>query len=141
MDKILNADLIRVSLDGTEQFHDSIRNTPGAFKKAVETLKFLKSNNKRAVIVAVYTENSPYEMVEQLVEMARSLGARITIKNMGRSLNAKSLSDVRTNLMTNSLSLDLPFFTGYLSAMRRLREKYRDVLVNDEPLLTVILPG
>lgn len=138
MDRLLLADVILISIDGTEQFHDSIRNSPGAFKRAMQTLQFLKSKNKKPIITCVYTKESSYKMAEELVDVARSLDIRITIKNLGRNIN-ETMPEAMAHPEYNDLKSE--YFAEYISVVHKLRKEYKNTVVNPEPLSTVIGQG
>lgn len=58
--------LIVISLDGLEETHDKIRNTPGAFRKALHTIECLKDMGvKTSVIFTINAIN--YSEVKELV--------------------------------------------------------------------------
>ena len=66
MKKLLHADLIRVSLDAVGEFHDSGRNTLGAYKKALKTIEFLISHNKKPLITTVFTEDTSERVFDKV---------------------------------------------------------------------------
>ena len=74
MEKVLHADMIRVSIDGTEKFHDEQRESQGAYKKAIQTLEFLISRGHKPQVVSTYPDESSYSMLEDWLRLASLLG-------------------------------------------------------------------
>jgi MoaA/NifB/PqqE/SkfB family radical SAM enzyme len=136
MSQFLDADIIRVSIDGTEKFHDLRRQSDGAFNKAVDTLKYLRSKGKRPLITTVYMEDTPSEMIEELVVLAKSLGANISVNAIGRNLSDQSLS---SELQGEEGGEGI--HSSYVSLMNKLRHKYGRVCSNPEPFLSVVKAG
>lgn len=137
MEKIIHADLILVSIDGTREFHDTIRNMPGAFDKAMETLQFLRYKNRKLMVTTTYTPETPYEMIKELCEICKELNIRIAINVLGKNINNDSCykdEGTMNNLIMSLLDV-------YINAMRKLRREYREIVVNPEPLITIIQKG
>ena len=137
MEKILHADMIRISIDGNEQFHDTIRSSPGAFNRAMETLQFLVSRKKKPLITVVYTENTSYEMLTKLADIAKSLNIQVLVNNLGRNINDES-GNVDCQ---KSNDLSSPYFCKYIAMLCRLRKDYGNVIANPNPHLTIIRQG
>lgn len=137
MEKLLCADLIRVSIDGTREFHDSIRNAPGAYEKAINTIKFLKSRNVSPLITTVFTPDTSYDMLGKLANIAQSFKIQLSLNVLGRSLNDNP-SDLNAR---NSSDLNTPLFAKYLSVLQKLRKSYGRVISNSEPIPTIIQQG
>lgn len=137
MENILHADLIRVSIDGTEEFHDSRRKTPGAFKKAVEILDFLKKRGVRPQVNTVYTPQTTTRMLEELVGICSRTGAQLSLNILSRNINDTSTDEIR-NIVGN---LSSPFFKEYIKVSRTLRKKYGPIFLSPEPFLTIVRKG
>lgn len=137
MEKILHADLICVSIDGTEQYHDSIRKSPGSYKKAIEILQFMRSKNRKPLINTIFTPGISYKMLEELVEIARSLNLQLLLNNLGRNINQEY--DINTIREKNDLSS--AYFSEYISVLSSLKRKYGNTISSVEPHLTVIRQG
>lgn len=131
--KILHADGIRISIDGTEAFHDAVRNTSGAFNRAVESLEYLLGNGVKPIITTVYRPNTSYEMLEELSCIAKKKNIQIAINVMGRNIN-----DTAGNKPPD---LTGPFFINYKEILKKLKNKYGRVIASPEPLLTIINRG
>lgn len=138
IEKLLHVDLIRVSIDGPEQFHDSMRKTPGAFKKAVEVLRFLRDRNKKPLITVVYTKDTSYKMLEELVNIARLLNIQISLNILSRNFNIENPDVV---LHQKNTYLNPTFFHEYVSTISRLKKDYGNVIANPNPYLAVIQEG
>ncbi|KKR03870.1 MAG: Radical SAM domain protein [Candidatus Uhrbacteria bacterium GW2011_GWF2_39_13] len=137
MSRLLDIDLIRVSIDGTEIFHDEHRQTPGAYAKAINILKYLKSKGKHPQITTVYTEDSRYETLAELAETARDIGVNITLNVQGRNVNmGKSDEDGE---QINKLHSE--FFRKYLDVLTTLKKKFGKVITDSEPIPTIIKYG
>lgn len=137
LEGILSADLIRVSIDGTEQFHDTLRNTPGAFKKAMETLRFLKENNAHIEITTVYSPQTSYGMLDELGHISKALNIQLSINVLCRNINDNLANKDREGLG----DLRSPFFTGYIKTVEALRKKYSKVITHPQPYITIIKQG
>lgn len=136
-EKILHADLIRISIDGMEEFHDAARKTPGAFKKAVDCLRFLGGRGARPQINAVYMPSSSYEMLASLADIAKRFNARMTVNVLNRNLN-DAVSGKNCAVPSD---LGSPFFKEYIAVAKKLERRYGSVITGLEPLLTVIKEG
>jgi len=62
---------IQISLDGLETQHDKIRNTPGSFKKVIETVNLLKNLNINIGILTVLS-NKNYKQIDELSDFVRN---------------------------------------------------------------------
>ena len=62
---------IQISLDGLEKQHDKIRNTPGSFKKVVETVDLLKTLNVNIGILTVLS-NKNYKDIKKISDFVRN---------------------------------------------------------------------
>lgn len=133
IEKFLRLDLIRVSLDGTEQFHDSVRQFSGAYQKGIETLRFLRSKGKKPIITAVYMDSTPYEMMENLAKTAQELNVQLSLNIHGNS--HEEIGNPETSWSKNGL------YSKYISMLNKLRAKYGNVISNPEPYLSVVKLG
>ena len=138
MGRLLDIDIIRVSIDGPERIHDSLRQSPGAFKKAIQTLEFLASKNKKPIITALYTEQSSYAMLEELAVIARSLNIQVSLTMLDRYVN---LEDLDAGHKDRRSYLDSELFRGFVSTTRELRKRHGDTVVNPEPFWSTVLAG
>lgn len=129
MEKLLATDIIRISIDGTEKFHDAGRMYSGAFQKAVDTIRFLVSNGKKPIITTVYMHDTQYEMLEELAYLARKLKSKISVNVLSNShQDSGSGNDSRLH-------------TQYVAIVKKLKRKFSDVFIDPEPFLSVIKLG
>ena len=129
MEKLLDTDIFRISIDGTEDFHDSGRKFSGAFQKALGTLRFLVSKGKKPIITSVYKDGSSHQMLKDLALVARDLKAKISV-------------NVVSNSHENSVEGNNCYLNfDYISAMQKLKAEFEDVFVDPEPFLSVIKLG
>jgi MoaA/NifB/PqqE/SkfB family radical SAM enzyme len=138
MEQLLDADLIRVSIDGPEEFHDSMRKTRGAFKKAMETVEFLVSRGRKPLITSTYTTQTSYGMIQELVAVATRCKIQISLNMLGRNLNAQDpgpAGDRSDSYLSSKL------FLGYASTMRALRQEYGNTIANPQPYLGILSQG
>lgn len=135
MDKILNADMIRVSIDGAEEFHDEQRDYRGAFKKAIQTVKHLKSKGLNPMIVSFYTDESSYPMIEELAKLCQDLKIQM-ILNI-HIFNGDQGEKVRSYYGWRENNID----SLYLAALDRLKKKFGNVMANSEPFSSVVRLG
>jgi MoaA/NifB/PqqE/SkfB family radical SAM enzyme len=133
MEKLLDTDIIRVSIDGTETFHDFNRVSPGAYKKAVEILRFLVLKGKKPIITTIVMDDTPYEMFEKLADLAQKLKIKMSLNVFGNSF-------VENNHGYDTHQID-ERYANYISIMRKLRAQFGDVIFSPEPLLSIIKEG
>lgn len=131
--KISICDVIRVSIDGTEEFHDRGRNCPGAFKKAISAIDELRSLGIRPQMTTVYMPDTPYEMLASLASICREKGIQMAVNVMGKNVNARSGDDIK--------DLHTQFFKDYIAVVDRLIDEFRETIANPEPLVTIIKAG
>ena len=135
MKKVLHADMIRVSIDGTEKFHDEQREFEGAYKKAIETLEFLVSNGHTPQVVSFYTDESSYPMLQELANICQTLGIQM-ILNI-HVFNGEHGEKVRSYYGWREDNVD----TMYLAALDRLKQEFGNVVANPEPFSSVVRLG
>lgn len=70
--KKLGVNKFVVSIDGTEEFHDSFRRTPNAFKKALDTIKILSDRNMEIKVRSVLTKENTQNILD-LMEITNNL--------------------------------------------------------------------
>lgn len=131
--KIANADIIRVSIDGPEKFHDNIRQCPGAYKKAISSINVLKEMNKNPQITTVYAFSSSKDILSELVATAKELNVKIVINIQGVNINLKekgSLNGHKSNL-----------YKEYMNTIAELRNKFPNTVLNCEPIPAIIKKG
>ena len=135
MEKVLHADMIRVSIDGTEDFHDEQREFRGAYRKAIKTLEFLISRGHKPMVGALYTDESSDPMLIELAKTCRALGIKMLLNILRYGEKEESFSSIRDNWKENNVA------TLYLSALDRLAHEFGDVMANPEPFSSVVRSG
>lgn len=136
MKDLLKANIIQVSVDGPERFHDENRGCTGAFKQAWNTVCFLKTSGKQPVVTSVFLENSSYKMLQELAGMARSIGVQISLKNRGRNVNEPP---ERTDLTWNNLNS--PYYSEFVRTVGKLRRTFGSTIRSPHLLFAVIQAG
>ena len=135
MERVLHADMIRVSIDGTEKFHDEQRESQGAYKKAIKTLEFLISRGHKPQVVSSYPDESSYPMLEELAKTCQSLGVQMILNmlviNSEHGEKAKSYYGWKENDLGSM----------YLSALDRLKKKFGNTMANPEPFSSIVRSG
>jgi Fe-coproporphyrin III synthase len=72
---LLNVNDVIVSLDGTEEIHDRIRNIPGAFKKLREGVQYIKNSNPGFKITArTVIHRLNFRYWPAIIESAKEIG-------------------------------------------------------------------
>jgi radical SAM protein with 4Fe4S-binding SPASM domain len=84
LDGVLSRDIkeIRVSLDGPEEINNQIR-TPGSYRRVLRTFENIAGYNRTAddpadVTMNVVLMRSNQDYIEEMIELAQSLGSRIS---------------------------------------------------------------
>jgi radical SAM family uncharacterized protein len=81
---------IYVSLDGLEQTHDAIRGVKGSFTKAIQGIGATRKKVAVTINTTVMAEN--IDEIENIVELAKELGTRISIAIAHEYCNANASS-------------------------------------------------
>ena len=135
MEKVLHADMIRVSIDGTEKFHDEQREFKGAYKKAVKTLEFLISKGHKPQIVTFYIDESSYPMIAELAKICQTLGIQMILNihvfSGAQGEKVKSYYGWKENDKG----------AMYLSTLERLKEEFGNAIANPEPFSSIVRSG
>lgn len=136
MKKLLPADIICVSLDEIGECHDTLRGMPGGYLRAIETMQFLVAERKTPIMTCTYFDETSYETLRRLAELARSMRVHMKLTVIGKRLNIKPGGELRFE------HHDQPaIFAKYVSALSRLQEEFSDTLANPEPFLSIIAQG
>ena len=135
MEKVLHADMIRVSIDGTEKFHDEQREFKGAYKKAVKTLEFLISKGQKPQLVTFYIDESSYPMIAELAKICQTLGIQMILNihvfSGAQGEKVKSYYGWKENDKG----------AMYLSTLERLKEEFGNAIANPEPFSSIVRSG
>lgn len=113
-----NLELIFLSLDGaTAEVHDSVRDKPGSFGRAIEAIKFFKKNNVLMVVSTVFTKKN-YHQLEEMVNLCLRLGVRRM--KCGAVLSPYELDDLT---LTNKERIEL--IKNILHIQKKLGNSFR----------------
>ena len=135
MEKVLHADMIRVSIDGTEKFHDEQREFKGAYKKAVKTLEFLVSKGLKPQLVTFYIDESSYPMIAELAKICQTLGIQMI-------LNIHVFSGAQGEKVKSYYGWkEEDKGAMYLSTLERLKEEFGNAIANPEPFSSIVRSG
>ena len=135
MERVLHADMIRVSIDGTEKFHDEQRESKGAYKKAIKTLEFLISRGHKPQVVSSYPDESSYPMLEELAKVCQSLGIQMILNIL--AINSEHGTKAKSHYGWKRTDVG----SMYLSALDRLKKKFGNTIANPEPYSSVVRLG
>ena len=135
MERVLHADMIRVSIDGTEKFHDEQREFKGAYKKAIETLELLISRGHKPQVVSSYPDESSYPMLEELAKVCQSLGIQMSVNIL--AINSEHGEKAKSYYGWKQTDVG----SMYLSALDRLKKKFGNTIANPEPYSSVVRSG
>ena len=130
--KISHADIIRVSIDGPEKFHDNVRRYPGAYNKAISTIQYLQYLKKSPQITSVFSLDSTYLNFVELSRMSKKLNTDIAINLLGIniSLQNSEFSNIFSELAIN-----------YLDTIKKLKKMFGRIILNSEPIPMIIRYG
>ena len=95
--------VVYVSLDGLEKTHDAIRGIGGSFRKAVRGITAAKEKVSVTINTTIMAEN--VDEIESLVELAKELGARISVALAHEycNVNASSATTGKTSKIAHRL--------------------------------------
>lgn len=104
----LNNVTVQISIDGLEEFHDEFRGKKGAFKKAVNAVKYLRKNNV-LVRVASSITNENVDQVKDLFKLCKDIDATAfavsPVSSFGRGTCyakcSKGESDLKNKINSN----------------------------------------
>jgi len=133
MANLLNADMIRVSIDGVGQLHDRLRNSPGAYAKAIKSIEYLRSKGRRVLISAVYSNQTSIDDMERLLMVAADLGVRVMIIPVVLCINR-----VDNSLVGCEYS---PTIDRYIALVNHLKKNFRKTFANTGYYMKVVQGG
>lgn len=115
---------VNISLDGTKEIHDKIRQVPGAFEKAIETYHYLaelkKSNLNLNVGIIATVSNENYENLFQLID---------ELKISASGLDRLNLSFLR------GLPKDRTYTLPPMNNLIRVNERINKLFTNERSLI------
>ena len=140
--------VVYVSLDGLEKTHDAIRGVGGSFRKTVRGISAAKEKVSVTINTTIMAENA--NEIESLVELAKELGARISVAVAHEycNVNASSAATDKTAKIAHRLmemkrkGYPLVNSIGYFQVMAK-EKKWRCTpwaMINIDPNGNVVLP-
>jgi MoaA/NifB/PqqE/SkfB family radical SAM enzyme len=139
---------IYVSLDGLEKTHETIRGVSGCFKKAVRGIN--AAQEKVAVTISTTIMADNVHEIEDIVKLAKELGARISVAVSHEYCNAKASAPTTVEISNIAKKLiemkkngyPLVHSTSYLKVLSKERNwKCKPwALVNVSPEGNLVLP-
>jgi len=78
------ADLITISIDGDEEFHDRFRGVRGSYKRAVNALKFLQDHGIKPTISVTITDDN-LEYMEHLIKLGNKYNSDVMFSRVIRT--------------------------------------------------------
>lgn len=135
MESVIETDIIRISIDGPQRLHDSGRGYPGAFARAIENIRFLKSRGVSPLITTVFKEDTSRQDLEDLAKLASDLGVQISLNIFSKNLYSGEMAKNDSTETKDSLHAD------FFRIIDEVRLKYPKVFANPEPYLTILKLG
>jgi len=140
--------VVYVSLDGLKKTHDAIRGVDGSFSKAVRGINAAKEKVSVTINTTIMAEN--VDEIESLVELAKELGARISVAVAHEycNVNASSAATDQTSKIAHRLikmkreGYPLVNSIGYFKVIAK-EKKWQCkpwAMVNIDPNGNVVLP-
>jgi Fe-coproporphyrin III synthase len=120
-------DLIAISIDGTPELHDHIRNQKGAFEKMMKGVKVLQSLNKAFGFIHTVTPQS-WKSLLWLGEFARENGAKL-LQLHPLEMYGRAEENLFDSSIDDTLAHQIFILANYLQA------KYADTMVVQLDLL------
>lgn len=137
---LLGADMIRVSIDGPEEIHDKIRRHPGAFNKAVNGIKVLKSYGKKPMIVTAVSNLMAFEDLIYMAELAKSLDVQIDFSMVGVSLPYTIVNPQKSDLIQEQTQL-VANRDWFIESIVKLKKMYGKIVANPPIHLELLKKG
>ena len=140
--------VVYVSLDGLEKTHDAIRGVGGSFRKAVRGISAAKEKVSVTINTTIMAEN--VDEIESLVELAKELGAKISVAVAHEycNVNASSAAIGKTSKIAHRLiemkqeGYPIVNSIGYFKVMAKEKNWQCKpwAMVNIDPNGNVVLP-
>ena len=137
---LLEADMIRVSIDGPKEIHDKIRRHPGAFDKAVDGIKILKKYGKKPMIVTAVSNLMKFKDLVCMAELAKSLGVQIDFSMVGISLPATIINPQKSDLMKEQTQL-VSNVNWFIESITKLKKMCGKTIANPGIYLEMLKKG
>ncbi len=138
--ELLDADMIRVSIDGPKEIHDSIRRYPGAFDKAVDGIRALKDCGRKPMIVTAVTGLMTYDNLVYMAELAKSLDVQIDFSMVGVSLPSTIENPKPSDLIEEQTEL-VKNRGWFIESVLKLRGEYGNTIADSTAYLEMLRMG
>ncbi len=119
-DMLEHIDLLAVSVDGKEEWHDKIRAKNGAFQKMLEGVEILRKHDKNFGFIHTITQESWQDLI-WLGEFAYLNGAKLLqlhpLENTGRATETMNFNEVNTDLSYQTYILANYLKSKYIEKM------------------------
>lgn len=80
--KEIKPDIFQVSLDGPEQIHDKVRNTPGAFAKTIEAVLYIKENTRLRILLMCVINSINVRHLFDMVKIAQDINLDLCFSHL-----------------------------------------------------------
>jgi len=137
--KVMDADVVRISLDNVGREHDKLRNYPNAFRKALEGMKELKRRGKKFMIHTVITRTTDYENLRRLAKLARSFAAQIEYTMALREL--QTIRDPKPEMFDKEQEKLVPDREKFIGYVKMLKKEFGRTVANPKIYFTMLRKG
>ncbi len=144
---LMEADVIRISLEGPEELNSTLRVAPekyNATNETIETLRYLVKNGRKPLIGTIFTSRTTDTDIVFLVGICRELDIKMNLKlvvaySFGDKMGGFSAQEAQLRA-ENTADICLPLDEG-LRRIEKYRQKYSDCITNGEPETDVLKSG
>ncbi|MBF0624368.1 MAG: radical SAM protein [Magnetococcales bacterium] len=144
---LLEADVLRVSLEGAPELNRELRRAPpgvDGMAEAIRTLEFLVAHNRRPAIGTTYSRRTRDADMDYLASLCRRLGIRMSIVpvdgySFGDKRGGFDLEDARER-QGKLDHLQFPLSES-MARIQAVRARHRDVVTSGEPSWSVLRAG
>ncbi|MEW6062904.1 MAG: radical SAM protein [Nanoarchaeota archaeon] len=138
-DKVMDADVVRISLDNVGREHDKLRNYPNAFRKALEGMNELKKRGKKFMIHTVVTRNASYENLRRLVKLAKAFNAQIEYTMALKEL--QTVKNPKPEMFDKEQESLVPDREKFISDVKSLKKEFGSTVANPNIYFTMLRKG
>ena len=124
-----NFDFVRVSIDGTREFHDKVRRYSGAFDSAIRAVEIFNKKKISCMINTVVTDFTEAGMMSGLLGKARELGVKVSLTPAIHSLPC--IENPQRKDLGKDLKKTLISMQKFLRVLREAQKQYPEVI--DDP--------
>lgn len=144
--RLLDADVIRVSLEGAPELNSRLRQSPHGFDStaaAVNTLRYLVDNNKVPMMASTLSSQTRDEDIKYLLGVARALGIKVVLNPIGIGFSEKREGFTRADREERKkqfADVMLPLDVS-LEKIKELHRLYPESISAGEPSLGILKMG